>query len=228
LPPIDDWERTESTLSCDVGPGVRLLDELQARLVRGPGGSFDSGKIAVQGRVNHELVELWRCAATTTSRHGWHPHGVSVSPLLYALDSHDQLLRSMSLHDVFASATHLLAAQVADYIDHHVPPSHPVGELVLIGPGRKNLALVRELGRRLPVVSFCDAEQLAHDDNVLASSIAALTLLHLWQIPLRPSRGAEIPRILGRLTPGNPANWQGVLRVMNTHAPWLLPLREAI
>ena len=222
IPPLNNLSRRETLVSRDVGPGLRLLTELLGRFAK-EDAELDCGRLAVQGRVVPELLETWRNAAL--SQHAWQPHGMSVVPLIYALD---ELTDTVSLPDVLATATHFMAERIVVFIKHQLSHAHPIGEVVLAGIGRDNGMLLHELRRHLPAVQIRHIDELGFDDHVFAASIGALTLLHLWQVPLAPSPGANVPRILGRLTPGNPTSWLQVLRVMNSHARCALPLRDAI
>ena len=97
-----------------------------------------------------------------------------------------------------------------------------------MGDGSKHEQVIRWMNEMLPVVTIRRLTEVGKDRTVLAASIAALTLLHLWQIPVPSTKVGEVPRVLGRITPGSPSNWQRVLHAMTSNAPWLLPLREAI
>ena len=63
-----------------------------------------------------------------------------------------------------------------------------------------------------------------------ALSGAMLALMHLDQMPgsLPWLTGAQAPRILGRITPGNPANWRRVLMNMADYRPPAMRLKDAI
>ena len=226
IPPLDDLARRDSLVSYDIGPGRRMFTELLARFAPDRADAIDFGRLAVQGKLVHEVSARWR--ALISDDLTWRPHGVNVLPFLCALDADETLRGRASLHDLLATATHILAERITAFINHRLLQAQPIGELVLMGQCRHNVLLLSELRRQLPVVQIRTIDELGFDDHILAASIAALTLLHLWQVPLAPSQGADKPRVLGRLTPGNPSNWHRVLRVMNEHAPRTLPLREAI
>lgn len=63
-----------------------------------------------------------------------------------------------------------------------------------------------------------------------AAAAALLALLHLDQVPAnRPEiTGAEVPRLLGRLTPGHPQSWRRLLECCAGQAAPARPLRSAL
>ncbi len=224
IPPLDERSRRDATFSMDICIGHRLLGELASRVEHKP--IADYAKLATAGKVIRELAEIWRATAIGQET-AWSPKGVSALPYLYALDQ--SIYKSASLDDLLATATHFIAQQAANFVLHSVSAAHPVGELFVMGEGaRTNQLLMRSLGKSLPVIPIRKMDELGQDRSILAASIASLAMMNLWQIPLAPSRGGEVPRVLGRITPGSPSNWQRVLREMDSNAPWLLPLREAI
>ena len=55
-------------------------------------------------------------------------------------------------------------------------------------------------------------------------------MLYLDSIPANATAitGTETPRILGRLTPGSPQNWQRLLQLYTGSVPVVRPLRSAV
>lgn len=222
--PLDDRTRLESFSSVTVCVGSRLLTELVARSSADEPKPVDYRKIGESGRVLIELEEIWR--ATAGDNHGWKPDGVSALPLIYALEK--SIYDKAGLPDLLATANHYIANQVVLHVRHRVSPAYPIGELLVMGDGSKHSLVMNWLKELLPAVKIRHLTELGQDRTILAASIAALTLLHVWQIPVPSTNRSEVPRVLGRITPGSPSNWQRVLHAMTSNAPWLLPLREAI
>lgn len=226
ISPLDDRARRETSFSYNICAGQRLLAELSSR-VPDRAGTLDYGKLAATGRVISELVEIWSATVISNDHvYSWSPYGVSVLPFVYALEQ--SIYRTASLEDQLASATYFLARQIVNFVLHQVPASYPVGELLVMGEGTQNRLLMRWLSEWLTVIPIRRLDDLGQDRSLLAASVAALAMMHIWHIPLTASRGGEVPRVLGSITPGSPSNWQRVLQEMTSHAPWLLPLREAI
>lgn len=225
IPGMSQQLRHASSFSMDICVGQRLLSELALR--RAEAVDMTSyGKRAAAGRVIPELVQLWDATTTLDFTHSWQPDGTSVLPLIYALDQ--SIYNTACLEDQLASATYFLVQQIAGFALHQVPASQPVGELLVMGEGTKNQLLMRWLAESLTVIPIRKLDDLGQDRSLLAASVAALAMMHIWHIPLAASRGGEVPRVLGNITPGSPSNWQRVLQEMTSSAPWLLPLREAI
>jgi 1,6-anhydro-N-acetylmuramate kinase len=93
--------------------------------------------------------------------------------------------------------------------------------------------LLREMAARLPDVASTPVGELGIPGGALEPAcVAIMALCHLDQTPGNPTAvtGTEIPRVLGRLTPGSPQNWQRLLHQMSgtgvATAP--RPLRSAL
>ena len=111
-----------------------------------------------------------------------------------------------------------------------LPEDAPLDELIVTGGGQHNGMLLREiaLAAEVPVVRI--------DENSLSSEslgpacVALLAMLHLDGIPANAPTitGVQTPRILGRLTPGSPKNWQRLLQFYTGSVPLVRPLRSAV
>ena len=74
------------------------------------------------------------------------------------------------------------------------------------------------------------AEVIGEAVNLDALVAALLGMFHIDQLPsnLPNLTGARSQRILGRLTPGRPANWRQLIRAMAQHHPAPMKLKDAI
>jgi anhydro-N-acetylmuramic acid kinase len=63
-----------------------------------------------------------------------------------------------------------------------------------------------------------------------SASVAVLAMLYLDQVPANHPAitGTEVPRLLGRLTPGSPQNWRRLLQISAEASPTIRPLRAAL
>lgn len=219
LPPFDKQARREPLLASSLCAGQQLFPSLT-------GTSADAaraGQLGSQGRVIPELLEHWQIAGSRAT--DWHPDGVSALPLVYALQQHEH--QSFSQPDVLATAARYIADRVASFVKYGIDHARPIGELLVMGDGAQNRLTIRWLRELLPGVTIRMLNEPERDRTILAASIACLAMLHVWQIPCVSASGG-VPRVLGRLTPGSPNNWQRVLGALTANAPWLLPLREAV
>ena len=101
----------------------------------------------------------------------------------------------------------------------------------MIGRGKQNGMLIRELRERCHGVHWRQPADLGLDDDALGpSQIAILAMLHVDHVPanLPNITGAEMPRILGRLTPGTPRHWHRLLTEIAANRPQMMTLRYAI
>ena len=229
LPPRQSGQLPPHLLAFDVSPGNDLLSEIARQLMDGQPSADLRGRLAVQGRQLRPLLESW-LAALEPPPVDWQPEGYPLAPLLQIL--HDQLqAQKVSLHDVLCTAVHLIARRIVHLVKEHLPRSQPVGQLILTGSGRRNGFLVREIQRQLPELEVSSLEAWSIPATALSpAATALLAQLHIDQVPANSPTltGAQTPRILGRLSPGRPANWHQVLADMAVTLPEKLPLRSAV
>ena len=218
-------------LSFDVGPGMRLLDLLAQRLTDGEEAFDPGGRFAVQGRRMQELIDHWLDDPYfRRPLPRWHPRGVR--PERFLLEAVQMAVeRGWSIRDLLCTATHFVAECVALAIYRRMPEDLAVDQVILTGGGRQNGMLLRELGGALPGVSLLPVEEVGMESEALGPACFALmAFFHLDQVPAnRPAiTGAEVGRVLGRLTPGSPQNWQRLLSEMAEGRPVVRALRSAL
>jgi anhydro-N-acetylmuramic acid kinase len=216
--------------SFDVGPGTALLDLLAQRLSAGQHRFDPGGRMAVQGRRLGPLVDRWLadpCFHSPLPR--WRPRGVR--PERFLADALQMAVDSgWSVRDLLCTATHFIAETVALALRKGLPEDAAVDEILVAGGGRHNGMLLGEIARlaELPVVQI---EETSIPSEALGPAcVALLAMLHLDGVAANPTAitGASTPRILGRLTPGSPQNWQLLLQACGAVAAAVRPLRSAV
>lgn len=217
-------------LSFEIGPGTALLDLLAQRLSGGQHRFDPGGSMAAQGRRLAPLVDRWLqdpCFHGPLPR--WHPRGVRPERFLteglqMAVESH------WSVRDLLCSATHFLAESVALALRKALPEDAALDEIIVTGGGRHNGMLLREIGQlcELPLVPIEETTMPA--EAIGPTCVALLAMLYLDDVPANATAitGATTPRILGRLTPGSPLNWQRLLHSYGGAPPVVRPLRTAV
>jgi len=222
---------TGRVAATDVGPGMALLDRLTQRLTEGKQCFDPGGSLAVQGRCDRHLLDhLLAMPYFGTEEPRWHPEGAPTDSFLAeALQWGRE--HGSHLRDLLCTVTHLIAVAAARCLHRCVPDSPSPVQLVLAGGGERNGLLLRELRRRIdPCHDIMLAELGMRRDQLDAACIAVLALLHIDHIPQTRTHttGITAPRVLGRLTPGSPQNWQRLLRSMAASTPATMSLRCAI
>ena len=229
LPPRQPVQIPNHLICHELGPGQSLLDQILLELVD-ESVSDPYGKLAVQGRHRPTLLQRWEPLLDEMTSN-WSPHGPATKPWLQVLREWSQT-QSISLHDALCTAIQMLTNRLAQHVKHELPRSQPVGQIILAGTGHTNAFFVRELQQKLPEVeiAFLDEEKILPAQSLGAAATAVLGQLYLDQIPANSPAltGTAVPRVLGRLTPGNPANWHEVLANLAETLPAKLPLRSAI
>lgn len=231
LPPSHSASALSEILSFDVGPGTNLLDYLALRFSDGKIEFDPGGRLAVQGRSIDKLIEHWLADSYFDQPlPRWNPVGVQ---------PYEELEESVrmaaetgwSVRDLLCTATHFIVRSILRDIERRIPDSPQVTEVVLTGGGSLNGLLLSELTARLPGVTWLTTRDLKIPDGSLDATVGAiLAAFHVDRTPgnLPSVTGAETSRVLGRLTPGSPANWNRLLDVMRSAGQADHQLRPAV
>lgn len=217
--------------SFDIGPGTQLLDLLAERLSGGRHGFDPGGRLGVQGRRIGELVDHWLADPYFQGPvPRWDPCGVDAAG--FFRNAMERAVEAgWSVRDMLCSAAHFIAEAIVRAIQRHVYANSLSPAILVCGGGQQNGMLLREIGARLPGVELIRLAELGIGHEVLdPASAAILALLNLDQVPANPPSvtGAELCRVLGRLTPGSPQNWQRLIKELAGATPAVRPLRSAL
>jgi anhydro-N-acetylmuramic acid kinase len=183
-----------AAVAYDTGPGNALLD-LAAEMVTG--GRFDEGgALALAGTVRQDLLDRLLKdpyyeleAPKSTGKE--HFHG---DYLRTALDQ----LPTVDGRDLLATLVELTATTIADACN-----SHKAGKVVASGGGVRNPALMAALDRHLNA-ELVTSDELGIPGDAKEAYLTALLGFLTWQgVPANPPTGAEGPRLLGSITPGD-------------------------
>jgi anhydro-N-acetylmuramic acid kinase len=214
LPRESRPQAASRVLAFEAGPGMRILDQLTRRLTGGEHQYDSGGRLAVQGRRIPELQELWlRDPYFRRPLPRWQPRGVR--PERFLLDAIQMAVdRGWSIRDMLCTATHFIAETVALAVRRCLPGEVAVDQMVLTGGGQHNGMLLREIVARLPDIPMLRTERFGPSGEALGPAcIALLALFYIDQVPANssPVTGTEVPRVLGRLTPGCSQGWKRLL-----------------
>ena len=217
-------------LSFEVGPGMLLLDQLTQRLTGGEHAFDPGGRFAVQGRRITELLEHW--LADPYFRRPlprWQPRGIR--PERFLVDAIGMAVDlGWSVRDILCTATHFVAETTARAISGCLPDNLSVDQIVLTGGGQHNGMLLREIGNRLSRIPMFRVSRFGNAGAALGPAcVALMALFHLDQVAANyPTvTGTEASRVLGRLTPGSPKNWQSLLSSLTSRKPGIRLMRRA-
>lgn len=229
LPAGDGHEAVDSVVSFEVGPGTGLLDQLAYRFSGGKSDFDPGGRLAVQGQRIPELLEHWlRDPYFERSLPRWQPCGVR--PERFLTDAMNLAVRNgWSVRDLLCTATHLIAESIARAAARRLPAESADAEFIVAGGGQHNGMLLREIAGRTDKQLARLGDVLPQPDALEPACAAVLAMLYLDQTPanLPACTGASQPRLLGRITPGAPANWQRVVQTMADSQTTARPLRAA-
>ena len=211
-----------------------LIDPIVQALTNGEQNHDDGGRLAVQGEKLPELREFlarlegWDVPATPSH---WSP----LAPFLAARQVSEMFgqvrLKNWSLRDVLCTVVESVACRIARAVRMQFGPMLADAEWIVTGGGRLHGVLMKKLHQELGCEKPVLPETLGFDPGTLdASAVAVLTSLAVNQIPcnLPHLTGAETDRVLGRVIPGSPQNWQKLVQLMATVKPAVRSLRSAV
>jgi len=217
--------------SFEAGPGTALLDVLAQKLTGGACSYDPGGRLAVQGKCIPQLVEHWLADPYfDTPLPRWHPRGVH--PQRFLADAMQMAVaKGWSIRDMLCSATHFLAQATVQSMRRRLPDIDQAERIIVAGGGQHNGLLLRKIAElaSLPIVRLAECG-FAQPEALEPACVAVLAMLHVDQLPanLVAVTGAQAPRLLGRLTPGAPQQWQRLLQTAAERLPQTTPLRMAM
>jgi 1,6-anhydro-N-acetylmuramate kinase len=237
LPAGVDRHSTAGVLAWDVGPGLSLLRALAALItgdgdpVEGEHGNLADGELAECGELRPELLEAWLDAPWfDAAPPRWRPQGVGANRFVSL--AREQLGEvECQRHDLLRTAIDLIAESVRLARVRFCPPEPLLDEVLLAGLGRRNRLLTAELARRFGSIPLTTIDDAGLPDGALGPAASAvLAILWLEQIPanLPAVTGVSVPRVLGRLTPGTPQNWNRLVRELAAAKGTRVSLRSAL
>lgn len=230
-PKISGGDLSTGLASFEIGPGMRLLDKIDAQ-IRSICGYQTTRSVLVAGENgNSGLLATWlRNDLLAGSQPRWQPRGLSVKSFLTESATLLQA-ESNSGPDVLRTTYQFIAAATVRTIGERVPKDCTLGKVILAGRGQDDSPLVQELQVRLPDVPFTTTVELGLlGADLDAACTALLALLHIDQVPATQTSTTRIsiPRVLGRLTPGAAQNWHRLLNQASEAKPQVMSLRAAL
>jgi anhydro-N-acetylmuramic acid kinase len=219
LPPFSDAgaESIVRRIRFARGPGLAPIDRLTQQLTAGAERFDPGGRLGAQGRLRDQWLAPWSEFFGNDE----------------SIISRDTLPNSpATLHDALRLATHALAATLAERVTNFVGGRFSEVEIVLAGGGRRNGLLLREIIARLPAEAAIHplTEYGLRDESLSPAVAAILALFFIDRVAgnLPHITGSDASRVLGRLTPGNPATLRRLLLQMSARTPETQKLRDAM
>ena len=186
-------------LAFDTGPASCLMDLHAARITQGAQAADIDGRIARSGRVRPDIL-----ARLLADPYYARPAPKSTGREYFDLDYVTRRTAGLPPAgdaDLMATLAELTAASVAEAC-----AAHGVTEVVASGGGVRNPALMDALRRRLGAATLItSAARGLPEDGKEAYLFALLGFLTWHGVPgVAPGvTGARVPRVLGRISPGN-------------------------
>jgi anhydro-N-acetylmuramic acid kinase len=189
----------EPVLAFDTGPASCLMDLEAARITQGVQAADIDGRIARSGRVRPDLLARL-LADPYYARPAPKSTGRELFDRVY-IEQHSAGLPPVGDADLMATLVELTAATVADACIRY-----GVVEVVASGGGVRNPALMAALARRLAPATLITSEARGLPSDAKEAYLFALLGFLTWHGAPGVAAGAtgtEIPRVLGRISPGN-------------------------
>ncbi len=125
-----------------------------------------------------------------------------------------------------------LIVVIVDRLVNEIKHCQPISRISVAASPSWEACLINRLQQVVP--SHCSVRSVA-DNGITGTSLSAaiasfLGILHIDQMPANVPwlTGAASQRILGHLTPGRPANWRQLVRMMADFKPPAMKLKDAI
>ena len=182
----------------DTGPANCLLDVAAARVSEGALRYDRDGRLALSGQVRSDLLDVLL----------EHPHFPSTPPISTGRETFSEKFLDEALArvprvepvDLLATLTELTAVSVARGL-----APHRVSEVVVSGGGTRNPALMGALRRALEPTRLVVSDEIGLPATAKEVAMWALLGFLTWHgVPgVNGSTGAHVPRVLGRISPGD-------------------------
>lgn len=229
LPASDGLDAELPQISLLSGIGLSLVERALLEMTDGDRSIDDHGQLAVQGRVVDELYEVWKGEVDRTINEAGDI--TQIVEEMFALAKSEASREGWAYQDVLRTAVRTVAYSAQQCVVRQAEIQPSVDTIIAAGRGIDNGLLLNEISQMLPEFQVIPSNDFQIDGGELASVTSAM--LGLMHIDLMPSNvpsitGAEVPRILGRLTPGSPSNWRQLILEMADYRPPAMKLREAI
>ncbi|MGZ4471330.1 MAG: anhydro-N-acetylmuramic acid kinase [Nocardioidaceae bacterium] len=186
-----------STLAWDTGPANCLIDVAAGRASGGAVRYDRDGALARSGRVDEALLARLRAHPYYAA-----PPPVSTGRETFSAAYLDEMLGAAPVahHDVLSTVTELTAVTVAAALG-----PHRVREVVASGGGTANGYLMERLAHHLGGVRLRTSDELGIPAGGKEAVLWALLGFLTWHgVPAStPATGAAVPRVLGRISPGD-------------------------
>jgi len=209
--------RPDEIIAFDVGPCGVLLDALARHLTGGQHEFDPGGRFAVQGVRLNALLRRWTSHPFFARRPPRSAGGEEFGDRFLRESFEAAVRQGWAVRDMLCTATHFVAAGLADAVQRHLPARPPIDELWASGGGVKNGFLLRLVQEQFAGIPVSSTEKIGvHPQIKRAATLATLAILTLDGVAgnLPAITGAEGPRLLGALTPGSAANWSRAVDYM--------------
>lgn len=205
---LPDQAHADEILAFDTGPANMVMDTLM-REISGGRSSFDrGGRLARQGTVNPSLLDELLAHPFFRKRPpkstGRHEFGESFARSLLQAARR----RKLSDADAMATAAELTVESIARAFERFAIPHADLDDVLVCGGGVRNRYLMARLRDRLARLELpCDTTEVAGVDPDAVEAVAfALLAYETWcgrpgNVPA--ATGAETPRVLGAIYPGD-------------------------
>lgn len=240
LPGSDGLDEHVPAIEYFRSPGSQFFKRILSSFDRRDVESRHLKEMIVSGRRIESLFEKWKSQLANTTV--FRPPGQETYVELIDEVLMNSIEQDWSLESIVKTAFELALHSVITIRSNEQANQLPIKRLVLSGPPELNGLTINFLSNFWPELKiesldaqsglnlpFCGGNAIsAHSLTTVLT--ATLGLMHVDQMPANiPSLTmADVPRILGRLTPGKPTNWRKLLVEMADYRPPAMRLRDAV
>ena len=216
-------------------PAIRfarfLGPDFERRLIAGCGqpdlSEARRDDLGAQGKVSTELASEWN---EFVDRQEISRNVPDKSAIQLLVDRSVEIIRNerLSVGDALATLSSHVTIAIKRFLAKRSARSNC--RLVMAGGLSRHGLLLSEINQVIGM-PWLDASEINYSAGFSRSATGAMMgLMHIDQMPVTIPwiSGCETPRVLGRLTPGNPGNWRRVIMEMGDCRPPVMKLCEAV
>ncbi len=234
LPPSDGLDADVPDIHREASAGFDFLQQLLGRISGADQGSQPFEKLYANGISSESIHAILRATIEAGHKRLADASGLEIilsqraveKGLMEAVEPY-LATRSQSLADFVQTCV----VTIVDDLVIRLKQSGHLDEICVAAVPPLETCLINRLQQQMPDVRVYSISKLGFSADCLSAVIAALLgLLHIDQMPANIPwlSGATSQRILGRLTPGRPANWRQLVRAMADFRPPAMKLRDAV
>ena len=226
IPSRSTRDACDHFVALDVCPGRDLIMAI-AELCNVQPKLLMSTEYCVQGTSDLTLLNAWR--ENIPASRSWEPLPFADVDV-YRITKDALVGRSVDPRSLAFTLVRFISERIKVAVRSEKLSTLPVSRLILADDLEANRLFLTEIGRQIPDVETCHMAESFPQDCLDSAGAALMAIARIDQVVTNSFRLTKttIPRILGNIIPGNPKNWERLVRETVQQMPDSMKLKEAI